>query len=241
MGMNLDNKQVVVFGGSSGIGLAIAKAVLDRGARVTIVGRSPERLEQAANGLNRAQVRTIAADVSDEQDVRRVFDELGSAPVHHVVLTAVEPHYQPVQELDLVRARKTIDSKLMAALHVAKHARIESGGSLIFTSGIAAYRPGPGGAVIAAVNGALGALARALALELAPVRVNVLSPGWVDTPVWTQLAGDQKAERLAQQGRRLPVGRVGAPEDLAHAAVFLMENGFTTGEELHVEGGHRLV
>jgi NAD(P)-dependent dehydrogenase (short-subunit alcohol dehydrogenase family) len=95
--------------------------------------------------------------------------------------------------------------------------------------------------VVAAVNGALGAFARALALELAPTRVNVVSPGWVDTPVWDRIAGDGKAAAFEQMARRLPVGRVGTPEDLAHAYLFLMENGFTTGVTLHVDGGHALV
>jgi NAD(P)-dependent dehydrogenase (short-subunit alcohol dehydrogenase family) len=108
-------------------------------------------------------------------------------------------------------------------------------------SGIAAERPGPGGAVVAAVNGALMSLVRALALELAPVRVNALSPGWIDTPFWDTFAGDAKPQRFEQHARRLPVRRMGTPEDTAHAALFLLGNGFTTGEVLHVDGGHRLV
>jgi NAD(P)-dependent dehydrogenase (short-subunit alcohol dehydrogenase family) len=126
---------------------------------------------------------------------------------------------------------------------VAKHAAgwLRPGGSIGFTSGVAAYRPGPGGSMIAAVNGALEALARALALELAPVRVNVVSPGWVDTPIWDVLAGPAKAERLAEMGSRLPAGRVGKPAHIARAFVELMGNGFVTGTVLHVDGGHRLV
>ncbi|HTN83008.1 MAG TPA: SDR family oxidoreductase [Sorangium sp.] len=238
--MNLEQQHVVVIGGSSGIGLGVARACLARGATLTLVSRSPEKLAGAAAELGDARrVRTFAADVTQEAEVRSLFDQ--HPPARHVVVTAVQGHYQPVREMDIAAARRLIDSKLVAALHVAKHARIEPGGSLVFTTGIAAVRPGPGGAVVAAVNGALMSLVRALAIELAPVRVNALSPGWVDTPVWDSIAGGAKEERFAQHARRLPVGRVGAPADIADAALFLMGNGFTTGEVLHVDGGHRLV
>ncbi|WP_437311244.1 SDR family oxidoreductase [Sorangium sp. So ce388] len=238
--MNLEQQHVVVIGGSSGIGLGVARACLARGATLTLVSRSPEKLAGAAAELGDARrVRTFAADVTQEAEVRSLFDQ--HPPARHVVVTAVQGHYQPVREMDIAAARRLIDSKLVAALHVAKHARIEPGGSLVFTTGIAAVRPGPGGAVVAAVNGALMSLVRALAIELAPVRVNALSPGWVDTPVWDSIAGGAKEERFAQHARRLPVGRIGAPADIADAALFLMGNGFTTGEVLHVDGGHRLV
>ncbi|WP_437820038.1 SDR family oxidoreductase [Sorangium sp. So ce1078] len=238
--MNLEHQHVVVIGGSSGIGLGVARACIERGATLTLVSRSPQKLAGAAAELGATdRVRTFAADATQEAEVRRLFSE--RPPAHHVVVTAVQGHYQPIRELELAAARRTIDSKLVAALHVAKHARVEPGGSLVFTTGIASVRPGPGGSVVAAVNGALVSLVRALAIELAPVRVNALSPGWVDTPVWDSIAGGEKEQRFAQHARRLPVRRVGAPADIAHAALFLMGNGFTTGEVLHVDGGHRLV
>ncbi|WP_437627131.1 SDR family oxidoreductase [Sorangium sp. So ce1151] len=238
--MDLEQQHVVVIGGSSGIGLGVARACLARGASLTLVSRSPEKLAGAAAELGDARrVRTFAADVTQEAEVRSLFDQ--HPPARHVVVTAVQGHYQPIREMDIAAARRLIDSKLVAALHVAKHARIAPGGSLVFTTGIAAVRPGPGGSVVAAVNGALMSLVRALAIELAPVRVNALSPGWVDTPVWDSIAGGAKEQRFAQHARRLPVGRIGAPADIADAALFLMGNGFTTGEVLHVDGGHRLV
>ncbi|XYI02883.1 SDR family oxidoreductase [Sorangium sp. So ce1128] len=238
--MNLEQQHVVVIGGSSGIGLGVARACLARGASLTVVSRSPEKLAGAAAELGDARrVRTFAADATQEAEVRSLFNE--HPPARHVVVTAVQGHYQPIREMDITAARRLIDSKLVAALHVAKHARIEPGGSIVLTTGIAAVRPGPGGSVVAAVNGALMSLVRALAIELAPVRVNALSPGWVDTPVWDSIAGGAKEQRFAQHARRLPVGRVGAPADIADAALFLMGNGFTTGEVLHVDGGHRLV
>ncbi|QRN95242.1 SDR family oxidoreductase [Archangium violaceum] len=238
--MNLENQHVVVIGGSSGIGLGVAEACLKGGASLTLVGRSPQKLAEAAARLGAThRVRTFAADVTEEAQVRRLFEE--HPPAHHVVVTAVHGHYQPIRQLELAEARRTIDSKLVAAIHVAKHARLEPNGSLLFTTGIAADRPGPGGSVVAAVNGALVSLVRALSLELAPIRVNAVSPGWIDTPFWDRFAGDAKGQRFEQHARRLPVGRVGTPSDIAHAALFLMGNGFTTGEVVHVDGGHRLV
>lgn len=238
--MNLEQQHVIVIGGSSGIGLGVARACLERGASLTLVSRSSEKLAGAAAELGDARrVRTSAADVTQEAEVRSLFDQ--HPPPRHVVMTAVQGHYQPIREMDIAAARRVIDSKLVAALHVAKHARFEPGGSLVLTTGIAAVRPGPSGSIVAAVNGALMSLVRALAVELAPVRVNALSPGWVDTPVWDSIPGGAKEQRFAQHARRLPVGRIGAPADIADAALFLMGNGFTTGEVLHVDGGHRLV
>jgi NAD(P)-dependent dehydrogenase (short-subunit alcohol dehydrogenase family) len=236
--MNLDNQHVVIVGGSSGIGLGIARACLEAGAAVTIASRSPARLAEAARRLGgSSRLRSAAADVTDEAQVQRLFADA----VDHVVVTAVQAQPQSIRQLDVAAARRTFDAKVLAALLVAKHARIAPGGSLTLTSGAASVRPGPSGAVIAAANGALNALVRALALELAPVRVNALSPGWVDTPLWDGLAGDAREQRFAQHARRLPVGRIGTPADLAHAALFLIGNGFTTAEVLNVDGGHRLV
>lgn len=238
--MKLTNQTVLVIGGSSGIGQGIAAEALREGASVVLVSRSADRLEGAARELAPlGAVRTLAADMTDEGAARAVFAEVPS--VHHVITTAVMANYQPVREMDVAKARRLVDSKLILGILVAKYARFEGGGSFTLTSGVATDRPGPGGSMIAAVNGATESLVRALSLELAPVRVNGLSPGWVDTPFWDSLAGDAKVERLAAQARRLPVGRVGAPSDLAAAALFLMTNGFTTGEVLHVDGGHRLV
>ncbi|MBO0782458.1 MAG: SDR family oxidoreductase, partial [Ktedonobacteraceae bacterium] len=162
---------------------------------------------------------------------------------HLVVTAAGDLAYQPIRELDLDAARRTIDSKLVAALLLAKHAaaHIDTHGSITFTAGIAAERPLPNGVVVATVNGALFSLAYGLALSFAPIRVNVLSPGWVDTPIWEAIAGANKPAMFEQMAQRLPVGRIGRPADIAHAAIFLMENEFTTGTVLPVDGGQRLV
>lgn len=214
-------EKVIVIGGSSGIGKGIAEACTRAGMQVTVVSR-----------------RT-GVDATDEEAMVRLFSEAGE--VHHVVLTAVAAAYPKIGELDVAEAKRAIDSKVVAALLAAKYARFAAGASLTLTSGIAMDRPGPHASVVAAMNGAVTALGRALAIELAPVRVNVLSPGWIDTPVWDRIAGSAKAERFASHAARLPVGRIGAPADIAAAALFLMQNGFVTGECLHVDGGHRLV
>ena len=237
----MNGSKVVVVGGSSGIGLAVALAVLERGGEVVVVARSAERLHVAAKRAASPRLKTMVADATSEADVVRMFDEVG--PFDHLVVTAVVGAYAPIAKMEETAARALVDSKLVSAVLLAKHApaQLRPRGSLTFTSGIAKDRPMPGGSVVAAVNGALGAFTRALALELAPVRVNVVSPGWVDTPVWDRIAGAGKASAFEAMGHRLPVGRIGTPEDLAHAYVFLMENAFTTGTTLHVDGGHALV
>lgn len=238
----MQGKRIIVVGGGSGIGRGIVFAANQAGAEVVIVGRSPEKLKQVAASLPRGSTfQTIAADVTSEQDVVRLFEKAGA--FDHLVSTAADLIYQSVRELDLAAARRAVDSKLLSSLLLAKHgcARARRDGSLTFTSGTAAYRPMPRGAIVAAVNGALASLAYALALELAPLRVNVVSPGWVDTPIWDAVAGQNKFEMQAQMARRLPVGRIGRPADIAQAVLSLMANGYITGTVMHVDGGQRLV
>lgn len=240
--MELARQHVIIVGGSSGIGLGVARAVLAEGARATIVGRSRERLARAHEELgDDERVRTVAADISQEADVARLFDL--AADFDHLVTTAIDAAYQPITELEIGAVQRVLSSKLVGSLLLAKHAskRISARGSITFTSGIAASRPSPGGAAVAAVNGALEALGRALAVELAPVRVNVVSPGWVDTPVWDTFAGARKEVILASMADRLPVGRVGTAADLARAYIFVMQSEYSTGAVVHVDGGHRLV
>jgi NAD(P)-dependent dehydrogenase (short-subunit alcohol dehydrogenase family) len=240
----IPSEQVIaVIGGSSGIGRGVAAAALASGAHVCIAGRSPERLARTAAELGSSQrLRAIAADISREEDVRRLFEELG--PLDHVIVTAADiAGYTPIRTLELADAQRVIDSKLVGPLLIAKHApeRMRPGGSITFTSGVAAERPAPGGSVVAAVNSALDGLTRALALELAPIRVNTLSPGWVDTPVWDAVAGERKPEVLAEMAGRLPLGRVGAPADVAEAALFATRAQLLTGTVLQIDGGQRLV
>lgn len=235
---------VLIVGGSSGMGLSLAASLLAEGTRVTIAGRHIARLQDARLVLPETSLLTTeVADITQEEDVIGLFERLG--PVDHIVSTAasLEGVYRLLPELELSAIHRAVDSKLIGPLLLAKYGApsLSKTGSITFTSGIAAYRPAARGSVVAAVNGALASLAYALAIELAPIRVNVVSPGWVDSPIWATVAGDKKEEMLEAMAERLPVGRVGQPADIAHAIGFLMRNGFATGSVLHVDGGHRLV
>jgi NAD(P)-dependent dehydrogenase (short-subunit alcohol dehydrogenase family) len=237
-------EKVLIVGGSSGMGLSLARSFMADGAVVTIAGRSAARLSQAAESLSTiGKVRTVAVDIAQEDEVIEMFEQCGG--MDHIVSTAadIEGAYELLPALDLTAARKVIDSKFIGPLLLAKHgsARLAPKGSITFTSGIAAYRPAARGAVVAGINGALASLAYALAIELAPIRVNVVSPGWVDTPIWKQVAGDEAGAKLNDMAKRLPVGRIGQPEDIADGIRFLIRNGFVTGSVVHLDGGHRLV
>lgn len=232
---------ILIVGGSSGMGRALAQACLAAGAEVTAVGRDRTRLTRAGNDL--PGLRTATADITLEDEVAALFRGIGG--LDHIVCTAadIDGAYRLLSDLEIAAAQRAVASKLLGPLMLAKYGApvLRPGGSITFTSGIAAYRPAARGSVVAAINAALEGLVRALAVELAPIRVNAVSPGWVDTPIWRFVAGDAKDEMLAAMARRLPVGRVGRPEDIADAICFLMGNGYTTGEVLHVEGGHRLI
>lgn len=225
------------------MGLALAHTLVDTGAEVVIAGRSEARLASASAGIpsSSGRLRTRRADITREADLKDLFADLGT--VDHIVLTAADVRgvYAPVSAFDPAAAQRIVDAKLFGPALVAKHATIAAGGSLLLTSGIAAYRPGPGASMVAAVNGALASLAYALAVELTPVRVNVVSPGWVDTPIWDHIGGTDSKQRQQDMGARLPVGRIGRPEDIADAMLSLMRNPFITGTVLHADGGHRLI
>ncbi|MEU4237172.1 SDR family oxidoreductase [Actinoplanes sp. NPDC026619] len=236
----MQNERVLIIGGGSGMGLALARQLLDEGAEVHIAGRSAPRLAAAARELGEPKQLTASpVDIADEDGVRQLL----AAERSHIVVTAADAAgaYHPIREFPLDDARNVLATKVLGPWLVAKHANLRAGGSITFTSGIAAYRPGPGASVLATANGALESLARTLAVELAPIRVNVVSPGWVDTAIWDILAGAAKTERLATMAARLPAGRVGRPEDIAAAFRTAMTNGFMTGSVLHIDGGHRLV
>ena len=237
-------EHVLVVGGGSGMGLALAARLLAAGAAVTLAGRSAERLARARQDLGDAPgLKTIAADATREDEVRQMFQSAGA--VDHIVCTAADVSgvYVLLPEMDMAIARRVIDSKVVAPLLLAKHGapRLLPGGSITFTSGIAAYRPAAKGSVVAAVNGALELLVYALSVELAPIRVNAVSPGWVDTPIWSAVAGERKDAVLAAMAKRLPVGRIGQADDIAQAIASVMRNGFISGTVVHVDGGQRLV
>jgi NAD(P)-dependent dehydrogenase (short-subunit alcohol dehydrogenase family) len=240
---SLLGKKIIIVGGSSGIGLGVAAAALESGAEVVIVGRSAERLQAAERALGTGHnVRSLAADMTNEADVARMFDEVGT--FDHLVSTAgTLPPGDPIGATDMDGVRRFVDNKLVGAVMLAKHAvgSLKAGGSMTFTSGINKDRPPiPGGAVVSAIAGSFSYFVRALALELGPTRVNVVSPGWVDTPMWDVL-GDAKPGFFAGMAERLPSKKLAAPADVARAYLYLMQSEFTTGETLRIDGGHNLI
>ena len=238
---------IVVIGGSSGIGLAVARRSLDDGATVVIAGRSQQRLDAARADLARTgppagRLSAHPVDIGDPAQVTRLFERVGT--LSHLVVTAADLPYGPVVSLSEDSMVRAVRSKILGPLFAAQQAapRITKPGSITFTSGIAASRPAPGGALAATVNGALESMVLALALELAPIRVNAVSPGWVDTPVWDRLATPHvKNARMADLAARLPARRLGRPEDIANAVAFLIADTFVTGTVLHAEGAQVLV
>lgn len=240
----LMGKKVVVVGGSSGIGLGVAASALKSGAELVIVGRSPEKLQAAERTLGaESRVRTFAADMTKEAKIAWLFDEVGA--FDHLVSTAgTPPPGDPIDRTDMDVVRRFVDNKLIGAVLLAKHAvrTLKTGGSMTLTSGINKDRPPvPGGSVVSAIAGSFSYFARALSLELAPTRVNIVSPGWVDTPMFDELVGEAKSGFFESMAARLPAGKIATPADIAPAYIYAMESDFTTGETIHIDGGQRLI
>lgn len=230
--MTLAGKKVVVVGGSSGIGLATAELAKQEGADVVIASRSAARLDPVAERL---KVTAIPVDVTSDQSVAELFRRAG--PVDHVVLTAAQLRTGPFKTVAMEDVRATMEAKFWGAWRVAREADIRPGGSLTLVTGFLSVRPRPNSAIIGAANGALESLARALALELAPVRVNAVSPGVIDTPIRAAMPEAARKEMLAKTAAALPVGRVGMAEDIARQIASFMANGFATGSIVYIDGG----
>jgi len=230
--MLLTGKKVVVVGGSSGIGLATAELAKREGAAVIIASRNVARLDAAAEKLNAI---AIATDVTDDESVDNLFRRTG--PVDHVVLTAAQLRTGPFKTVSMDDVRSTMESKFWGAWRVARRAEFRPGGSLTLVTGYLSVRPRPNSVIVGAVNGALESLAKGLALELAPVRVNAVSPGIIDTPIRAAMAEDARRDMLAKTAAALPVGRVGVGEDVARQILAFMTIGFATGSIVYLDGG----
>jgi NAD(P)-dependent dehydrogenase (short-subunit alcohol dehydrogenase family) len=246
--MRLEGKHLVIVGGSSGIGLETARLALAEGASVTIAGRSEDRLRRAVEGMGTSQVggpaggrvRPVVADVTDESSIRALFE--GEPRVDHLFLPAGElrPGDGDVLGADLHGLRSVLETRLLGVVNVVRQARPKmAGGSITLMSGLYATRPAPGGAFGAAAVAGVEGMTRALALDLAPTRVNAVAPGLIDTPLWNAFGAQREA--ILAQGAALPVGRIGRPEEVAEAVLFLMSNGFVTGTVLAIDGGGGLV
>jgi NAD(P)-dependent dehydrogenase (short-subunit alcohol dehydrogenase family) len=236
----LEDAQLVVMGGSSGIGLATARAAQARGARVTLVGRNAVKLEAAADTV--AGARTRIADIAERSQVEALF--AGLARVDHLVITAGALAGGRLAETDPDTLFAALRERIAGPLYAIKAALplMPPTGSIVLTGGLLSDRPSGGGfsVVSAAVRG-IEALAGSLALELKPIRVNVIAPGFVDTPLFDSLGGEARAGLLARAAAGLPGGRIGRPEEIAEAILLLLANPYLNGEVLHVDGGGRLV
>lgn len=237
--MSLQGTRVVIVGGSSGLGLATAKAALAKGARVVVTGRSPERLTQARSELGDSlEIATV--DALDDTAMQIFLEQQDS--IDHLFVTigsyVADHHLEP--EIDTLRG--PLDTRLVAALHATKYAlaKMRETGSITLMSGTATVRPIPGTSMSSASCGAVEGLMRGLAVDFAPIRVNALRAGFFDTPFLVEVLGNQRAAVVADLERRLLVGRIGRPEEAAAAVVFMMETEYVTGSCLTIDGGGSL-
>jgi len=235
--MTLDGQKIVVIGGSSGMGLATARAAALDGAMVTIASSRPERVDAALSELPPGCVGA-ALDVRDETEVASLFERLGE--LNHLAFTAGDAFTpRPLADVVLSDARAVLDVRFWGAVAVVKYAapRIRAGGSIGLTTGTIGQRPVPGAALAAAGAGATEGLVRGLAVELAPVRVNAVRAGAVRTPMWDRIPEAQREVLFARLAEGTLTGTVGDPEQLAAAHLYLMQNEYVTGTVLTVDGG----
>jgi NAD(P)-dependent dehydrogenase (short-subunit alcohol dehydrogenase family) len=231
---------VVVIGGSAGIGLETGRRARGEGAKVILTGRNPERLREAASELG--ALSTAAFDAMDPAALERFFRELPT-PIDHVMVTAGGPNYKPLFDMDVAQLQRGLSDHLVLPIQVARNARnkVRPGGTLLFVGGTGGRRPHLGLAIVSTVTTALPALTASLALELAPIRVNLIAPGFVDTPLSASLLGDQLENRRNQLRTTLPIGRVVGPADVAALAVHIMTNTAITGATYDIDGGQQFV
>ena len=237
--MTFAGQTVVVLGGTAGIGLETARLARAGGADVILTARNPDRLREVGRTL---EAKTEAFDVTDFARLRRFFEEL-PGPVDHVLVTGPGPYYAPLQEFDFDEARRDVEAHLFLPMQVARNAvgRVRPGGTLLFMGGTGGRRTAPGLSLIGAITAAMPALTKNLALELAPIRVNLIAAGFVDTPMSDSLLGDQLDARREQLRGTLPIRRVVGAVDIAELAVHLMANTAVTGATFDIDGGQQLL
>jgi NAD(P)-dependent dehydrogenase (short-subunit alcohol dehydrogenase family) len=234
--VTLAGTRIALFGGSSGIGLATAQLAQKERADVTVVSRNAEKLARAARTLGSCE--TVSIDIRDPDAVAAFFQT--RAPFDHIVVSAAALDPGPLRAQDLATARAAMDSKFWGAVHVAHAANISPGGSLTLVSGMLGSRPAGNATLLSAINAALDRLAQALALELAPTRVNCVSPGRIDSPWWDHLPEQERQALFAATAARLPVRRIGNATDIAAAILATMTNSFMTGAIINVDGGGQI-
>jgi NAD(P)-dependent dehydrogenase (short-subunit alcohol dehydrogenase family) len=235
----LVGQTVVVIGGTSGIGLETARRARAEGADVILTARDPDRLHRVGLELGAS---VTAFDATDFDRLGRFFDEL-PRPIDHVLVTGPGPYYAPLAEFDLNAARRDVDAHLLLPLQIARHAasKVRPGGTLLFMGGTGGRRTAVGFGFISALTAAGPAMTKNLALELAPIRVNLIAAGFVDTPLSAAILGDQLDARREHLRATLPIRRVVGPTDIAALAVHLMTNTAVTGATFDIDGGQQLV
>jgi NAD(P)-dependent dehydrogenase (short-subunit alcohol dehydrogenase family) len=239
---SLEGQRLVMIGGSAGMGRGIAGLAAEAGAKVTIAARDEGRVKEASASM-KGDVEAVTLDLLDEGATRAFFETVG--PFDHLAVTA---HYSsvgvsavaPITELAVENGKKFMEGKFWAPLTAVKYAVpvIAERGSITLFSGVASHITMPGHGAMAAVNAAVEAFGRQMARELAPIRVNVISPGLVDTPTYDGMPAERREAMFDRRAAAQPVGRTGTPDDIANAALFLMTNGYVTGQIIVVDGGH---
>lgn len=235
--MTLTDQRVVILGGTSGIGLATASLAAREGARVVVASRNQRSVDRALATLPTG-TQGYVADLTDPTDVARLFEGLG--PFDHLVYTAGEPlTLMSVDALDLAAARTAFELRYFGSLAAVNTAvpHLRPGGSITLTTGTANHRPSAGWSVAASITGAIDALVRALAVELAPIRVNAVSAGVIRSPLWDSLPQETREQMYAQLSESLPLGRVGEPDEVAEAFGYLLRATYATGTVVTVDGG----
>jgi NAD(P)-dependent dehydrogenase (short-subunit alcohol dehydrogenase family) len=235
--MNLDGKRVVVLGGTSGIGLAVARKAAGEGASIVIASSSQAKVDRALQQLS-GSIAGLTIDLTQEDSIRSFFAELGA--FDHLVYTAGEPLLsEPLETFSLERAQSFFGVRFWGAFLAVKHGAplIRKGGSIVLSSGMASRRSRKGWSIISSVCGATEAMTRALAVELAPLRVNLVCPGLVKTELWDSMSTEAREAMYQRAEQNLLVGRPGEADDLAEAYLYLIKNGFSTGQVVVVDGG----
>lgn len=239
--MNMKNKKVIIIGGSQGIGLATAKIAYRQGAEVAIASRSSEKLAKAKAEIGE-EVKTYRLDGSDEKAVKEFFENFDH--IDHLVLTAAGGTGGALMDLDMQDVRALFDSKFWLQVQAVKYAapKMQEGSSVTLFSGIVSRKAMAGQLPYTSIAGAVESMGRMLALELAPVRVNVITPGFIHTPAWDNfMPYDKQVDFFEGVKEMLPVKQIGTAEDVAKGVLFLMESNFVTGTVLDIDGGHKLL
>jgi NAD(P)-dependent dehydrogenase (short-subunit alcohol dehydrogenase family) len=240
--MTLTDKRIVVVGGTSGIGFAIAELAQREGAAVVVASSTPAKVERAVERLS-GRAQGLVLDVKDERAVADTFEKLGA--FDHLAFTAGDWRVRnvPLRELDLERAGSGFGVRFWGALRVIKHAQpvMSAAGSITLTDGMVAHRPSKASYLSTAMAGAIEHLARGLAVELAPIRVNVVCPGLILTEIWDGIPAERRQEQFDRMTKRLPLPRIGQAHEAAEAYLYLMRGGYTTGQVLRVDGGSSLI